>query len=56
MPRFTVTLSVVDPRDKQGLFFKQDGQRFSTERTVKVCTDAKYDIQVTVKPPVAPLR
>lgn len=56
MPRFTISFSIVDPKSKQGVFFKQDGKRFGNERTVKVCTDVKYDIRVTVKPSIAPLK
>ena len=56
MPTVTVGVSIVEPRSKKGVYFKQDGKRFGSDRTIKVCTDVKYDIRVTVKPSVAPLR
>lgn len=56
MPPVTISFSIVDPRSKLGVYFKQDGKRFGSERTIKVCTDVKYEIRVTVKPSVAPLR
>ena len=56
MPAFTVSFSFLDPQSRRGVFFKQDGQRFATDRTIKFCTDVKYEIRVTVKPSVAPLR
>ena len=56
MPHVTVGFSALDRQNQRRLYFKQDGKRFSVERTVKICTDVKYDITVTVKPSVAPLR
>ena len=56
MPAFSVSFSFLDPQSRKGVYFKQDGQRFGSDRTVKFCTDVKYEIRVTVRPPVAPLR
>ena len=56
MPAFTVSFSFLDPQSRKGIYFKQDGQRFGSDRTLKFCTDVKYEIRVTVKPSVARLR
>ena len=56
MPAFSVNFSFLEPQSRKGVYFKQDGQRFGTDRTMKFCTAVKYEIRVTVKPPVAPLR
>jgi len=56
MPHLTVGFSALDRQHQRRPYVKQHGKRFSVERTVKICTDVKYDITVTVKPSVAPLR
>ena len=56
MSAVTINFSIINPKSRQGVFIKQDGKRFSSDRTVKMCTDVKYEIRVTVKPSVAPLR
>ena len=53
---FTVTFSAYDRANHRPLFFKADGRRFSSERTVKIGCDVKYDVTVTVKPSVFPLQ
>ena len=47
---FTVTLSFYDSRNNRYLYFKPDGKRFGDERTIKIASDQKYDVTVTVKP------
>ena len=56
MSKFTVTFEAYDRVNKRNLFFKADGKRFGSERTVKICCDVKYDVTVTVRPSVAPLQ
>lgn len=56
MTSFTVTLRAFDRVNQRGLYFKVDGQRFSDQRTVKICCDVKYDVTVTVKPSVGALQ
>ena len=47
---FTVNLSFYDSRNNRYLYFKPDGKRFGDERTIKVSSDQKYDVTVTVSP------
>jgi len=54
--KFTVTFSAYDRANHRPLFFKADGRRFSSERTVKIGCDVKYDVTVTVKPSLLPLQ
>ena len=56
MSAFTVTFSAHDRANNRNLFFKADGKRFGSDRTLKVCCDVKYEVTVTVKPPMAPLK
>ncbi len=56
MPSFTIYFTAYDRSNKRNLYFKVDGGRFAEERTLKICCDVKYDVTVTVKPPVAQLQ
>lgn len=56
MPSFTVSFTAYDRANRRNLHFKVDGGRFAEARTLKLCCDVKYDVTVTVKPPVAQLR
>ena len=47
---FTVILSAFDSKSGQHVYFKPDGKRFGSDKTVKLCCDTKYDITVSVKP------
>lgn len=44
-----------DRRNGRGLYVKADGQRFGDSQTLKVCCDVKYDVVLTVKPPLQKL-
>lgn len=56
MPSFTVSFTAYDRANRRNLHFKVDGGRFAEARTLKLCCDVKYDVTVTVKPPVAQLQ
>lgn len=56
MSTFTVSFSAFDRVNKNNLHFKADGKRFSSERTIKICCDVKYDVSVTVRPSVSRLQ
>lgn len=47
---FSISLSAYDRGNDRRLFMKADGKRFEENQTIKICTDAKYDLTVTVKP------
>ena len=47
-----VNFSAFDRSNDRHLYMKADGQRFGSPKTLKVCCDVKYDVVVTVKPPV----
>lgn len=52
----TVTFRAYDRANQRPLYFKMDGRRFGSERTIKISCDVKYDITVTVKPSALQLR
>ena len=47
---FSISLTAFDRANHRNLYVKADGKRFSDSQTLKVCTDVKYDLTVTVKP------
>ena len=50
-----ITLLAHDRVNGRGLYFKTDGQRFGSSQTLKVCCDVKYDVTITIKPPLQKL-
>lgn len=51
----TITLMAHDRVNVRGLYMKADGKRFGSSQTLKVCCDVKYDLTVTIKPPLQKL-
>ena len=56
MSTFTVSFSAYDRVSKNNLYFKADGKRFNSQRTIKICCDVKYDVSVAVRPSVSRLQ
>lgn len=56
MASVTVTFRAYDRANQRPLYFKMDGRRFGSERTIKISCDVKYDLTVTVKPSELQLR
>ena len=53
---YKITFSAFDRANQRNLYFKADGKRFRSDRTLKVCCDVKYDFTVTVSPSDLALR
>ncbi len=47
---FSITLTAFDRANDRRLYVKADGKRFGDNQTIKIGSDAKYDLTVTVKP------
>ena len=47
-----ITLTAHDRVNHRGLYMKADGKRFESSQTLKVCCDVKYDMTVSVRPPL----
>lgn len=52
---FTITVTAHDRSNQRNLYMKADGRRFDDSQTIKVCCDVKYDVTVTIKPPLQKL-
>lgn len=52
---FKVIIVARTAEDGQPLYFKVDGQRFADSRTVKACSQSKYEIAITLKPSLGEL-
>lgn len=50
-----ITFTAHDRVNGRCLYMKADGKRFGSSQTVKVCCDVKYDVTVTIKPPLQKL-
>lgn len=50
-----ISLTAHDRVNDRSLYMKADGRRFGNSQTIKVCCDVKYDVAVTVKPPIQKL-
>ena len=55
MTTLTVSFTAHDRANNRYLYLKADGKRFESSQTVKIGADVKYDVTVTVKPPVQTL-
>jgi len=51
----SIVFSAYDRNNGRHLYIKADGRRFDDTQTIKISTDIKYDISVSVKPPVQKL-
>ena len=47
-----ITVTAHDRVNNRNLYVKADGKRFDNSQTLKVCCDVKYDVTVTIKPPL----
>lgn len=50
MGSFRVTLSLHKEPDNKPVYCKVDGQRFAQQKTVKLLADAKYRLDVNIRP------
>lgn len=50
-----ITFMAHDRVNVRGLYVKADGKRFGSSQTLKVCCDVKYEVTVTIKPPLRKL-
>ena len=50
MGSFRITLSLRKEPDNRPVFCKVDGQRFGQQRTVKLLAEAKYRVDISIRP------
>ena len=50
-----ISFTAHDRINSRGLYIKADGKRFGSSQTLKACCDIKYDVTVSVKPPLQKL-
>lgn len=45
-----ITFSAYDRVNSRSLYIKADGKRFGSSQTLKICSEVKYDVTITIKP------